>query len=437
MTDEKDHIQNYLGEKLTSAERHALEKEALRDPFLREALEGGESVGADTFAHDINELKLRLKTQKRASWFTPLRVAAGIVLVGAAGMYIWMQDDDPVQNALTSNEAKQGKDQSAVADTSKADQSKNEQLLSLNQAETTKPTEAAKPTSTETASQRQATPSADRAGEVTTGPVEVVAAEAREEVEKAVPLAEDDAEKITAAEAEESKKLVDVASTRSALRKKEAAPSEAGAVADAKPVSRTIRGQVKTEDGQPLPGVNVWLKDSQSGTITDLNGNYSLDVSQPNPRLIFSYLGYQTSEVNLQQQEKLDLALAEDPTQLNEVVVISERPARDNQDGPVIRMAEPFGGRKAYDAYLEKNLRYPEQALEQKVKGRVTIEFTVATDGSLGGFRVLRSLGHGCDEEVIRLVKEGPKWFPTTEDDVAVESNVRVRMKFDPAKAVR
>jgi len=70
------------------------------------------------------------------------------------------------------------------------------------------------------------------------------------------------------------------------------------------------------------------------------------------------------------------------------------------------------------------------QALENKIKGRVTIQFTVSTDGSLSEFSVFKGLGYGCDEEVIRMVKEGPKWSPTTEDNVAVESEVRVRVKF-------
>ncbi|MBK7649491.1 MAG: energy transducer TonB [Flammeovirgaceae bacterium] len=75
-------------------------------------------------------------------------------------------------------------------------------------------------------------------------------------------------------------------------------------------------------------------------------------------------------------------------------------------------------------------MRYPQEALARKIKGKVTIQFTVKTDGSLSEFSVLKGLGYGCDEEVVRLVQEGPKWQPTTEDNVAVESEVKVRMKF-------
>lgn len=445
MAEHKDHIQGYLNGKLTAAERHALEKKALRDPFLADALEGAQSLEANDFRSDIDELDQKLSPRKKSGWYTPLRIAAGIALVAAVGLFVWTQNNRSMERALAENETKQGKDNPAAADTSATEEKKNENLLSLNKTEAAETTVATKPASSQPVPRPEEGISESQGGEVSAEPVpqskETLRTETPVEAElaKADPVAEDDIQKIAVTDLERAKRTVEVATGSSVLRKKEAAPSQAGAVADGSVVNHTIRGQVKTEDGQPLPGVNVWVKDSQNGTITDLNGNYSLDVRQANPRLVFSYLGYQTSEVNLNQQEKVDMALAEDPTQLNEVVVTSERPARDSdsQNGPVIRMAEPFGGRKAYDAYLEKNLRYPEQALEQKIKGRVTIEFTVGTDGSLGSFQVLRSLGHGCDEEVIRLVKEGPKWFPTTEDDVAVESNVRVRMKFDPAKAGR
>ena len=75
------------------------------------------------------------------------------------------------------------------------------------------------------------------------------------------------------------------------------------------------------------------------------------------------------------------------------------------------------------------------QALDKKIKGRVTVQFTVTTHGDLTDFSVVKGLGYGCDDEVIRLVKKGPKWVPTTQDDVPVESEVKVIMKFDPEKA--
>ena len=67
--------------------------------------------------------------------------------------------------------------------------------------------------------------------------------------------------------------------------------------------------------------------------------------------------------------------------------------------------------------------------MENKIEGKVVIEFTVTTVGLLTDFNVVRKLGYGCEEEIIRLVKEGPQWRPSYIDNEAVESLVRVKKK--------
>ena len=123
--------------------------------------------------------------------------------------------------------------------------------------------------------------------------------------------------------------------------------------------------------------------------------------------------------------------LPTDVSQLNEVIVTGyTRNEGESETGGTVQLAEPQGGKSAYNKYLEKNLHYPQQALEQKIEGRVTIEFTVQPTGALAGFTVVRGMGFGCNEEVIRLVKEGPPWKPSIKADVKIKSTVRVRVKF-------
>jgi TonB family protein len=197
-----------------------------------------------------------------------------------------------------------------------------------------------------------------------------------------------------------------------------------------------IRGQVlSSEDGQPLPGVNVVLQGTSEGTVTDVNGKYQIAVEAINPKLVFSFVGFQTKEVQVGSQKEVSINLGPDLTQLSEVMVTGAADHYDSQNPPVVRLAEPAGGRKAYDKYLENSLRYPVEAITKKIKGRVTVKFTVRTDGALDEFSVIKSLGYGCDEEVLRLVKEGPSWSPTFEDNVPVESEVLVKVRFDPSKA--
>lgn len=76
--------------------------------------------------------------------------------------------------------------------------------------------------------------------------------------------------------------------------------------------------------------------------------------------------------------------------------------------------ARPRGGRAAYEKYLADSLRYPPNALRQRIEGPVRVRFTVLPDGTPGHFEVEHSLGYGCDEEAVRLIREGPLWEPAS-----------------------
>lgn len=84
----------------------------------------------------------------------------------------------------------------------------------------------------------------------------------------------------------------------------------------------TVSGTVKSSlDGTGLPGVNVLLKGGQEGTITDINGEYSIEVEDDNSVLIFSYVGYNAEEVIVSGRTIIDVEMVEDVTALQEVVV--------------------------------------------------------------------------------------------------------------------
>jgi len=86
--------------------------------------------------------------------------------------------------------------------------------------------------------------------------------------------------------------------------------------------SRTVTGTVtSSDDGSPLPGVNIIEKGTNNGTATDANGNYSLNVSD-NATLVFSFVGYTSQEVAVGGQSAVSIALQADVTALSEVVVI-------------------------------------------------------------------------------------------------------------------
>lgn len=83
-----------------------------------------------------------------------------------------------------------------------------------------------------------------------------------------------------------------------------------------------ISGTVTDGVGESIPGVNVMLKGTTIGTVTDVEGNYSLEVPDLTGTLIFSYIGYTTIEEPINGRTTIHMALTEDVTKLDEIVVV-------------------------------------------------------------------------------------------------------------------
>jgi TonB-linked SusC/RagA family outer membrane protein len=88
---------------------------------------------------------------------------------------------------------------------------------------------------------------------------------------------------------------------------------------------RVITGKVSSsEDGSALPGVNVVVKGTTNGTVTDADGKYSISVPADGGALVFSFIGLRTSEVAVGERTVVDVQLSLDVTQLSEVVVTAQ-----------------------------------------------------------------------------------------------------------------
>jgi outer membrane receptor protein involved in Fe transport len=73
---------------------------------------------------------------------------------------------------------------------------------------------------------------------------------------------------------------------------------------------------------EPLIGVNVLVKETTTGNITDLNGEFTIMTDHPNPILVISYIGYITQEVRVRNEQNLNIILKPDELGLEEVVVV-------------------------------------------------------------------------------------------------------------------
>lgn len=90
-------------------------------------------------------------------------------------------------------------------------------------------------------------------------------------------------------------------------------------------------------------------------------------------------------------------------------------PANDKADSIYTvakKMPEFPGGVKALMTYLSENIKYPEQARNDSIQGRVFVSFVIEKDGRVSDVQVLRGIGGGCDEEAVRVISAMPDWKP-------------------------
>ena len=75
-------------------------------------------------------------------------------------------------------------------------------------------------------------------------------------------------------------------------------------------------------------------------------------------------------------------------------------------------MPEYPGGEQAMMKFVADNVKYPQDAIDKEISGRVLVSFVVEKDGSIGDVKVVKGIGGGCDEEAVRVVNAMPKWKP-------------------------
>lgn len=78
------------------------------------------------------------------------------------------------------------------------------------------------------------------------------------------------------------------------------------------------------------------------------------------------------------------------------------------------------GGTEEMMKFIKKNVKYPQQAAENGVEGRVFLRFVVLPNGEIGHVEVLRSLDPTCDQEAVRVIKSMPRWIPGKQNGTAV-----------------
>ncbi|WP_047246636.1 SusC/RagA family TonB-linked outer membrane protein [Maribacter thermophilus] len=152
---------------------------------------------------------------------------------------------------------------------------------------------------------------------------------------------------------------------------------------EVKVVQQTITGVVSDESGMPLPGVNVVVQGTTTGTQSDFDGNYAINAGDDDV-LVFSYLGMVTQKVNVNGKTSINVTLKEDVAALDEVVVVAYgTQTKESVTGSV-------GVVKS-----EELEQVPTSSFEQSLRGNVAGLQASASDGAPGANTQIRIRGIG------------------------------------------
>ena len=443
-------IEKYRTGKLTPAERHAMEKAALEDPFLADALEGYEHAGANP-EPDLAELRSRLAQREQearvlplapvaAKSYTWLKVAAMAVIVFGAAFLVYrlgssgnspgiaLQDEATSQIPVDSLAKTQALQDSSPAQGLTPDQGSATALSPGTSAEAIKPSSGKS-----TLGGNAGSPAVDKselsAAKDRVDPP-VVSRPARSQVnDDGVPDAEASVaapvagkpteEEIIAKKeqykADEKEKARLLLANAGAKTRNSEQVIGYGTTNRAQFVPNTFRGRVLDVNNNALPFVNITNAQDNVGTYTDARGNFVLTSPDSILDVRVKSLGFESQAVELKPNapatgNKIVLSEADNVS----AVVISRQKvnsARPRSSTTLLEDAEPLDGWRNYDTYIANNLQVPETDKGRPTQtGEVELSFEVDKKGEPVNITVVRSLCESCDREAIRLLKEGPKW---------------------------
>nr|MBI1229370.1 SusC/RagA family TonB-linked outer membrane protein [Cytophagales bacterium] len=143
----------------------------------------------------------------------------------------------------------------------------------------------------------------------------------------------------------------------------------------------TVTGTVTDQNGEPLPGASISVRGTSTGTVTDLDGKYSVVVPEGST-LVFSYIGYTSQSVEINTQSTVNIALAEDQSSLDEVVVLGYGS---------VQKSDLTGSVSTIDPRELANL--PAPRVDQLLQGRAAGVNVTSVSGSPGARASIRIRG--------------------------------------------
>jgi hypothetical protein len=462
-------IEKYHKGLLSAKEMHDLEKAALDDPFLADAMEGYSSAEVNA-AGDIAELKQRLVErtedakvivmkgtggQRKFAW---LRAAAIVLVVGGAGIIAQKMFTVNKQKGLAKNEAAEVKTVTPSATSTDTSVSVTTDGLVSTETNTSTTYFTRTDSNKEGSTIANGKAKVNSSTAVNNGPVsttgnsdglvketEVVRSDAkntqpviispgnaegnvtvRKNVTDSVnywakDVAKEDAYR-KAKKALSDKDRDGINDQFDREETKQTAPSVAvnnnnqnrkGALNN-QPVN-IFRGRVTDENNVGLPFARVMNPaDNNAGTYTDVRGYFTLTHPDTTVQVQVRSVGFDNNNIQLRSSVVSNQVTMQDDRSLAEVVISTKKPNTDRHRDANMKLVEPepVDGWDNYDTYIANNLEMPDEFKTKPAYGNGTVEvsFEVNKYGEPINIKVEKSLCSKCDKEAIRLVKEGPKW---------------------------
>ena len=454
-------IERYHKGLMSSPEMHALEKAAMDDPFLADALEGYAVVGVNV-ENDLADLQNRLAGRtgskkmivlpaKRYYW---MRVAAMIVVIAGAGILAYtLLNRDKQENVAQNKQQETNQGTLQVTDSSKYSNSftkadtvqRSEGDLSISKnyklpADTEKLKisndaflNSEKRFQYDSASFSAANTTRDLAsGDIVTAPATNNAAQPAALEKKELAKQKDSLVVITpdkkdkASEEFASREVIVNRSNAKSYKAKDNSERMSGQIpgisvntnrqlADSVGYGRlnVFHGRVTDAYNNGISFANVTINDVNVGTYADAKGYFSLVAADSVLKVSLRAVGFNNSQAQLKNSLPTNQVVLQEDKSIDAIVMSNKKPNANRSRTAEMELTEPEpnDGWEKYDDYLANNLKAPEVNGElEKKGGEVELTFDIDSEGNPVNIKVTKSLCKECDEEAKRLLREGPKW---------------------------
>jgi TonB-dependent starch-binding outer membrane protein SusC len=179
---------------------------------------------------------------------------------------------------------------------------------------------------------------------------------------------------------------------------------------------RTITGRITSaEDGGSLPGVNILIKGTTIGTVSDVDGRYSISVPASGTTLVFTFIGLKAQEIQIDSRSTIDVQMQQDFTQLSEVIVTGYQ---------TIKKSELSGSVGTVSGNSIQNLPIP--SVDRAIQGRIPGVQINASNGIPGGNTQVRIRGVGSvsgSNEPLYII-DGVQMTPGDRSRRIISSNI-------------